>query len=110
MKTRNSAWIPAVFTALYVGAAIALVGGVQASDAANPHSWFKFGELLAYGAIMLVPAWILVLWILYGTIWLGHLERGDIGLFLTGIFCPVAVTIALFVLLRVWALVSGIVK
>ena len=94
-ETRNSVWIPAVFTLLYVGSAWYIVNRIQVSDTANPGGWFQFGAILALVAIVHVPLSIFLLWALYGALWMRKPEMGRGSLVMASLLCPLGAAVIL---------------
>jgi hypothetical protein len=65
-------------------------------------SWIRLGRVIALG---LAAISAIVLWVLYGVFWGRGTPRSHGGLLLTGVLCPVVVTIPVF---QVTRLVRGV--
>jgi hypothetical protein len=65
-------------------------------------SWIRLGRIIALG---LAAISAIVLWVIYGMFWARGTPRSQGVLLLTGVLCPVAVTISIFQVIR---LVRGV--
>ena len=95
MNSRSAA-VPAGFTLLYLVLAFVL------GPSMDQGSWIRLGRIIALG---LAAISAIVLWVIYGAFWARGAPRGQGVVLLTGVLCPVVVTISIF---QVTRLVRGI--